>query len=933
MATETFAVTKPGLKTAFAEAVFNEIISNSNGYYHFVGKTLSWDDQDDIAAQPVNTLEYEASVRERIIYMKKITAADVAFVIPRYDWRVNEVYDQYDNFIGGTLPVHGFASDGSFTITGDFTATVPHVGIGWLVEGDGIPENTRLIDITSTTITLDKQTTAAINLSQTIKIVNVAASGARSLEESKFYVVTNERNVYKCLSNNRGRPSTVKPYSTTNETIYTADGYIWKFMYTIPNALANKFTTIDEIPVSTSIKSGYYTRGTINSVTIQAYGQNYSPNDPIEVVGDGFQRDNVFQINEVAIVDPGAGYLTNPSVTITEPFDAVEFQPNTSYATGQYIRASDRFYRVEQSGQTGTTAPIHTAGSVENGTITLTYVGNSVVAESFLSDDTLGGVNLFGLINHIIPTNVGVGYDTNNPPSVTVNDSNGTGATATAVVGADGKIASIRVTSRGSGYTPNATVSIDPPPIVDSVWVAESLVDEADIIRHNNNLYLVVSEGVGQALGLTPPIHVAGEVLNGDVLLQYYGSVATATADVFFGYGFSSTPIITVAPPVVHDIEWSSGGTATLGQIVKVGVLFYTVTEGGTFDNQQPIHTSGTELNGTVELEFTGKQAIAALDVSRTAAIITPVIENGQIVNVIIVDGGVGYTTPDIVIRSSSGTGAVLVPNTDIGDLNTRQAASELLALPGTIDTIDILNEGTEYTAESAIVTVEGDGTGCVANAIVERGRIVRIDVTTPGVNYTRATVTIGTSAGRQAYARAVISPYYGHGKNAIAELFATDIALASTISLDRNKGFIVDNDYRQMGIIKNPNVFNTNNRYNRFNGSACFTITANFSYQDLAEDDVIEDLAGFRYIVVARPLDEPQPGQAFSILVQSIDNNIPATGTTFRYANGLLTATSTLITPPEVDKYSGTMMYIDNRSAFQPTADQAIAIKTVIRL
>lgn len=67
-----------------------------------------------------------------------------------------------------------------------------------------------------------------------------------------FYVITSDRNVYKCLSNNASANSTVEPigdYTTSNGTIATADGYIWKYMYNIRPS--NKFLDANWIPVPT----------------------------------------------------------------------------------------------------------------------------------------------------------------------------------------------------------------------------------------------------------------------------------------------------------------------------------------------------------------------------------------------------------------------------------------------------------------------------------------------------------------------------------------------------------------------------------------------------------------------------------------------------------------------------------------------------------
>lgn len=74
---------------------------------------------------------------------------------------------------------------------------------------------------------------------------------------SKFYVVVNEGlsySVFKCLSNNNGAASLYKPslYETAadDEFYMTADGYQWKYIYTISKADYDKFATTNYVPIS-----------------------------------------------------------------------------------------------------------------------------------------------------------------------------------------------------------------------------------------------------------------------------------------------------------------------------------------------------------------------------------------------------------------------------------------------------------------------------------------------------------------------------------------------------------------------------------------------------------------------------------------------------------------------------------------------------------
>lgn len=48
-----------------------------------------------------------------------------------------------------------------------------------------------------------------------------------------FYVVTDENNIYKCISNNLGGASTQKPTQVLSSTFTTSDGYRWKYLATL----------------------------------------------------------------------------------------------------------------------------------------------------------------------------------------------------------------------------------------------------------------------------------------------------------------------------------------------------------------------------------------------------------------------------------------------------------------------------------------------------------------------------------------------------------------------------------------------------------------------------------------------------------------------------------------------------------------------------
>ena len=67
--------------------------------------------------------------------------------------------------------------------------------------------------------------------------------------DQTFFVMTDQFNVYKCISNYGGAASTVKPTGQTTSITETSDNYRWKFMYEVQQADVLKYVTTDWIPI------------------------------------------------------------------------------------------------------------------------------------------------------------------------------------------------------------------------------------------------------------------------------------------------------------------------------------------------------------------------------------------------------------------------------------------------------------------------------------------------------------------------------------------------------------------------------------------------------------------------------------------------------------------------------------------------------------
>lgn len=85
----------------------------------------------------------------------------------------------------------------------------------------------------------------------------------------EFYVLTDDFNVYKCISNNSGAESTNKPTGTITTEIQTADGYTWKFMYNLSGAMIQTFLNPQStwLPVPVGIQKTSYQTNVENAAT------------------------------------------------------------------------------------------------------------------------------------------------------------------------------------------------------------------------------------------------------------------------------------------------------------------------------------------------------------------------------------------------------------------------------------------------------------------------------------------------------------------------------------------------------------------------------------------------------------------------------------------------------------------------------------------
>ena len=274
------------------------------------------------------------------------------------------------------------------------------------------------------------------------------------------------------------------------------------------------------------------------------------------------------------------------------------------------------------------------------------------------------------------------------------------------------------------------------------------------------------------------------------------------------------------------------------------------------------------------------------------------------------------------------------------------QKAVQDAADSGQVLAVKIINGGTGYTS-APTVNFTGNGNKVPsATATIAGGSVVKIEMDDSGTGkafgrgYDYASVTLTGGGGSNAVVRAVLSPEGGAGANAINDLRSTALMFNTRLEGDENNSLITSNDYRQIGIIKNPKV-GQNALDSDFEGQAgnalkklkFGSIAANFSedktilgstsaakaYIDKADSNFVwyhqTDSTGFLTFLEGETITEAD-GNGEGIL-----------------DSAGFDADDDAYLAPTVDPFTGEVLYLDNRAAIERDPNQTEDIKVIIQL
>jgi hypothetical protein len=323
-------------------------------------------------------------------------------------------------------------------------------------------------------------------------------------------------------------------------------------------------------------------------------------------------------------------------------------------------------------------------------------------------------------------------------------------------------------------------------------------------------------------------------------------------------------------------------------------------------------------------------------------------------------------------------------------DTNSDDAAVRDNAVDGSIKIVTISNAGVGIGTADAVYTkvpIKGNGSGAECTVTINSSsQVSDVTVSTQGSGYTYGSVDLvagGVPTGTtRPVLDVIIPPPGGHGKNIYRELGAYNVLLYSRIENDNeNPDFVTGNQIARVGLVCNPQAFDSTALLSvdkataagalRLSGagysSATFTADAYFTQTiatgTTAAGRVInydqttgvlkywqdKSLAGFNTVGAA--VTEPTYGFKLNAFTSTPETGgsltiVPSTGSNLAIDTSF-TGVSTVINNrtyylgqeftngignPEAKKYSGNIIYVDNRPSITRSSTQKEDIKIILQ-
>ena len=347
--------------------------------------------------------------------------------------------------------------------------------------------------------------------------------------------------------------------------------------------------------------------------------------------------------------------------------------------------------------------------------------------------------------------------------------------------------------------------------------------------------------------------------------------------------------------------------TAVAAAAVEGAIHHITVESGGAGYSSAP----------TVTITGDGSGATA-----------TATESGGVVTGITVTAEGSGYTYAKVALSggspSTAATARAVLPPKSMG--------RELLS-------VDIDAAGATYTNTTANATLTGDGYSGVVSVTTSGGAVTSATVSTAGYNYTVASLALpvadfGAGDGNAALTVNFSGKRGGFGYDPVLDLKAYYVMVNTELTGAEGSGdFFVDNDFRQIMLLKNPLDAESGGEAYTGATAVCLPSIDVDSGGTWVVDDIIEGgTSGAQGYLVSH---DSANDRIFYYQDETTGFGTFQNGETLT-ATGSGTSTGTSSTvgviTPEFDRYTGEMLYLENRVAVSRDAAQTEDLKLVIQ-
>jgi len=320
-----------------------------------------------------------------------------------------------------------------------------------------------------------------------------------------------------------------------------------------------------------------------------------------------FRVETIGVVTVTEINNLGIGYEEGDKIYLPNSFRPVytNWTANAQVQSGSYVKHQSNFYEVTASGTFGINAPIHTTGTVTNGTASLGFYGQEYFYQfgAATSTDVIKLDPIDGSItSKQLKVSTTSGININDSLSITNNQINKI-TPGNLVISAN---ALVEISGSKALVVPSGSTAERPP--APGAGAIRFNTNESRFEGFNGN-YFVSLGGVRDVDGNT---YISAELNPGDddnIIRFVNDGVQSMQVEQ---NKIVLQKITSIDATDINGIpEWTSGGTVTAptgnqpSVFIYYGINVYMVMQSGTLGTTAPTNTTGNNFaNGTAELKY-----------------------------------------------------------------------------------------------------------------------------------------------------------------------------------------------------------------------------------------------------------------------------------------------------------------------------------------